>query len=539
MCLALACYSAKSQFIFPVEVEPEFAPTTVVVPPSPLKYQVLFIGQTHKVQTTATYGNAPGEALAKQWHDFIGFTPDNKSNDLGWISVNHEMVVQNDSIGDGGGMTVFKVKRDPVTDTLIIVEQTLQDGRSGKFFNVDFVNTVGETGMNCGGITSSVDGRIWTAEEWFRYSNADLTPGVRNQNQFTIKTDIPGNFAGSTIEKYQNFNYMVEIDPREAKAIRKQYNWGRQPFEGGIIMPDNKTVYTGGDDTPGFFTKFVADKAGDFTKGKLYVYKHNAKGGKGPWVEINNRNLQKMLNFSQEALKAGATMFNRLEWLATDGKKVYISETGRDNFGTSLKDGSAKGGVLDYHWVEPVKKRHPHLQSKTDDQVLDFVKAGFFNDYYGRVLEFDPETGIVKTFLEGGPYFEESPDAASYPKNHLANPDGLNMMTVNGNNFLIIQEDLNGISKGRVPAGYTNPTCEMYMLDMKIKNPTVDDLIRISITPVGAEITGACPTPDGKTLLVNSQHPSSSNPFPYNNSLTYAITGWDAAVSAVEKIEEK
>ena len=51
-------------------------------------------------------------------------------------------------------------------------------------------------------------------------------------------------------------------------------------------------------------------------------------------------------------------------------------------------------------------------------------------------------------------------------------------------------------------------------------------MILISVVPRGAEGTGAIASPDGKTLFVNSQHPSSSNPFPYNHSLTYAITGW-------------
>ncbi|MEM9259737.1 MAG: T9SS type A sorting domain-containing protein, partial [Bacteroidota bacterium] len=46
-------------------------------------------------------------------------------------------------------------------------------------------------------------------------------------------------------------------------------------------------------------------------------------------------------------------------------------------------------------------------------------------------------------------------------------------------------------------------------------------------TPLGAEITGAIATPDGKSLLVNSQHPSATNPFPWNHSLTFAIHGFD------------
>lgn len=50
---------------------------TVVVSPSPLlKYQVLFIGGHDSVATVDAQGNPNGQALAKQWHDFIGFTKD-------------------------------------------------------------------------------------------------------------------------------------------------------------------------------------------------------------------------------------------------------------------------------------------------------------------------------------------------------------------------------------------------------------------------------------------------------------------------------
>ncbi len=530
-------FCGYSQFVFDVEIDPSFEPNTVVFPPSPLKNQILFIGGTDKVQTTETYGNAPGEALAKQWNDFIGFTPDNESSDLGWVSVNHERIISNDSIGDGGGMTVFKVKRDPITDLLEVVPQTLADGRSGEYFNVDFVNTVGETGMNCGGITSSVDGRIWTAEEWFRADNDALNDQVRNLDQFTISTDIPGDFDGATIEKFENFNYMVEIDPKEAVAIRKQYNWGRQPFEGGAIAADNKTVYMGADATPGIFSKFVADTPGDFTKGKLFAYKHDQSGE--PWVEIANDKLEDMLNFTQIALSKGATMFNRLEWVTYHDGAVYMTETGRDNIGTRLKEGAALGGVLDDHWVAPLKKRFPEFADKTDEQLIDLVMGGSFNDYYGRVLKFDPATGKVTTYLEGGSFLEESPELADYPENHLSNPDGLNVMVVNGQAYMLICEDLNGTSNGRVPMGITNRTCEFYILDMSISAPNVDDLVRVSISPLGAEMTGVQPTPDGKTILLNSQHPSTDNPFPYNNSLTYAITGWDQAITAITGVKDQ
>jgi secreted PhoX family phosphatase len=537
LALALVCaslsLSAQNSGLFQAEIDPNFLADEVIVAPSPLYYQVLFIGSTDEVQTTATYGNPAGSTVAKEWHDFIGFTPDETGESLGWVTVNHEMIIPNDNIGDGGGMTAFRVERDPETDTLIIVEQTLDDGRQGKFFNVDFVNFTGETGMNCGGITSAADGRIWTAEEWFRGSNqsiadrdtSDFIIGQGTVNGQAAPAGFPG-FDGEQIAKYQNYNYMTEIDPRQARAVRKQYNWGRQPFEGGVVLPDNKTVYTGGDATPGFFTKFVADEAGDFTSGTTYVYKHDAPE---KWIEIDNSDLNKMLNFSDEAVAVGATMFNRIEWVAYDqvSGNVYFTETGRDNPGSRWAGEFADGAVFPQY----------HLDRAADQGVADPTDGDYW-DYYGRIIEFDPTTDEVSVFLEAGPYFEESPTISNYGKNHLSNPDGLNVLTVDGESYMLICEDLNGTSFGRVPAGVSTRTCEFYVLDMSIENPTIDDLVRIAITPFGSEVTGAVATPDGKTVLINSQHPSSANPFPYNHSLTFALTGWDKLLTTTSLTPE-
>ncbi len=517
-----------------IKVDAAFEATTVIVPESPLKSQVLFVGGVDKVQTTATYGNAAGETEAKEWHDFIAFTPDETGASLGWVTVNHEMVEGNPMIGDGGGMTVFRIERDENTDTLRIVEQTLEDGRKGKFFNVDFANTTGETGMNCGGITSVVDGRVWTAEEWFRYSNSDIYTdglGVLDTADFTIGTSTPAGFEGyngQVIKKYQNFNYMTEIDPRQAKAIRKQYNWGRQNFEGGAVMPDNKTVFLSADATPCVFTKFVADVAGDFTKGKTYVY--NQAGTTSKWIEIDMTDINNVLNFDEVSFTAGATMFNRLEWTVVDTESnlLYITETGRDNPGSRMNNGGVLGGVLAQHHVD-----------RASAQGVPSAFDGGYKDLYGRVLQFNPATDAMTVFLEGGPEFDtEDVDLANYPEQHLSNPDGLGMYYNDGKSYLLIQEDLNGRTYGRMPAGIANSSCEMYILPLSNQNPTIEDLTRIAVVPVGAELTGGTGI-DSKTILFNSQHPSEANPFPYNHSLTMAVTGWDQFLTSLEENQVK
>lgn len=562
----LATAGLQAQLVFPFEIDaPEdFTPTRVEMPGSPLRLQVLFIGGTDMVQTTATYGNEAGQTHAKEWHDFIGFTPDETGNSLGWVSVNHESIYRDDRIGDGGGMTTFRVERDPINGELIVMDQTLEDGRSGKFFNVDFANTVGETGMNCGGISSIVDGRIWTAEEWFRSSNSSINngrfsnnnengagpygigynpdgssntanQGVRDLRPFTVDAPEFPFMDGETIEKYENFNWMVEIDPRQAKAIRKQYNFGRQGFEGGAVSPDNRYIYLGVDATPGFWVRFEADTPGDFTQGRIQVYKHD---GDEKWITIDQTKAN-MLDFTVQAVAAGATMYNRNEWVAVDPESgiIYWTETGRDAPAGSWNDELEAGAVLAPHHIELAAEQTARVQEMFPDSVITADGPGY-RDYYGRVLAYNPETEEVSVVINGGPYFEESPTQDEYPDKHLSNPDGLNVMMIDGKPFLVICEDLNGETFGRMPfentsdgagagLGIRHRMCEMFLLDLSIENATVNDLVRLTVTPLGAEITGAMPTPDGKSLLVNSQHPSGANPFPFNHSLTFAIHGFD------------
>jgi hypothetical protein len=522
--------------IEPVTIQP-YLQGRVVVPPAPLKYQPIFVGGVDSVEV-----GGGKRALAKQWHDYIGYVYDNSGQSLGWAVVNHEMLEANDLIGDGGGMTMFQLGKK-ADGSLEVLNQTLPDGRTGKFFNVDFVNTVGPTLANCGGI--SKNGRMWTAEEWYYRSNSVIYAkgvGIRDTSDFELgklqPTGFPG-LDGRKIKKFENTNWMVEVDPRNAKAVRKQYNWSRQGFEAGVVMDDMKTVYLFEDGAAGksLFTKFVADEPNDFTKGKLYFYKQNAGEFTGTWVEVPNNpatNWDVMVAPHAWANGKGITGFTRLEWgqvNRTDGK-IYITETGADEPSSRYRTALADGWTLPKH----ITDRAAALGIRADSSA--------YRDYYGRVLVFDPTDNSIRSFLEGGPFVQNA-DATmdKYPEKHLSNPDGLGFLYVNNKTFMVIEEDLNGTSFGRMPnmgLGRNETNCEAWLLDMS-KQPTIDNLYRLAISPIGSEITGFAAFDDGNTVLINSQHPNADiieDATPGENSHTFAITGLKQLVSSIDAEED-
>jgi len=583
--LLVFCSAALHAQIFEEElIIDNYEPTEVILPPSPLTVQNIFIGGYDIVQTTETYGNPAGRAIAKEWHDFIGWTADDTDESLGWVTVNHEMIYQDDRIGDGGGMTAFRVQEDG-NGGIEVMEQTLDDGRTGQFFNVDFVNTVGETGMNCAGI-SAPNGRIWTAEEWFRTSNSSINTGntssrtlpihvsdegripnngVRNISRFSLPEYVESDFAEfgittlDTIEKWQNFNYMVEVDPRQARAIRKQYNWGRGGWEGGAISNDGRYVYLGDDALPAPFIRLTAATPWDFTDVTVEVYKENNEPAER-WIEIDvNRD-----NFTEDirnkAWDVGATMYIRNEWVAIDQETgiVYWTETGRESTSSSpghaflsVRDGvrpngeSAAGfGVLDGQPNPDVLPASAHFAWADSVGIAATPWDEAYQDYYGRVWWYDPATSEQGVVINGGPFFSNDnlPTIADYPEKHLSNPDGINVMEIDGKSYLLICEDLNQSDWGSMPAeindGSRNRLCELFLLPADARNADRNDLIRITAIPFGAEVTGAIQISDN-TILVNSQHPNAQNPFPYNHSLTMAIHGFaDLTVSLDDPSED-
>ena len=495
-------------------IDTNYTSNVVIVPPSPLRMDTLFVGNHHYVNIN---GGADS-ALAKQNHDFIGLVPVNGSKKA-WLIVNHEITnTKNAKLGDGGGQTSFLVEEVGLDGKGhgkgVATKWQVAPSIGGKnFHNVDF-SPVRGTNVNCGGATT-LYGTTLTAEEYPRESNKDLWSngnGFQDTSDYTIPAGN-GPYSGQTIKFYENFGWMVEADPATATATKKFYAMGRFSHEGGWVMEDGKTVYLTDDFTPGIFFKFVADKKNDYTSGQLYAYKQGANGVGGSWITLP-MDLQSLINIREVALDMGATMFTRLEWitgLPHDKNLLYIAETGSDN--VDYNSGLATGGTMAYH------NKMADLSDGIDDNKL--------NDYYGRVLEFNAKTNTMRSYLEGG--------TSNDGKTNFSNVDGIAATKINGKTYLFLQEDLNGRSRNRMPVYRQNTTiCEAFFLDASIKNPTVDDLHRFMIAVPGAEITGGVFTPDGRSLFVNIQHPSSSNPFPFNNSTTVAVTGFHDYLAQME-----
>lgn len=502
------------------DIDTNFLASTHVVPADPYKTRILFRGAID----TVTTGDGR-RTLAKDWNDFNGFVPIDGRNDSGYLIVSHEMVQADAVLGDGGGMSVMTLKKG--VDGWNVV-----DHPKGKFRAIDF-STVGGTLANCGGAILP-NGHIMTAEEWGQTSNAGIAvlakdpkdtthtimTGITDTSDWTI-TKFNGQTISRTIPRYLNYNWMVEVDPASGKAVRKHYEMGRFDHESGLFMPDGKTVYLTDDFTPAVFFKFVAETSGNYDVGQLYAYKQSDDGATGSWIALP-MDIDTILVAREVALRRGATAFTRHEWTALSGGKVYITETGRDKSADHYK-WSKKGATIAKHLRE-------RLPAGTSVTLYNGETKGdsTITDYYGRVLVFDPALERMSVLLEGG-------RGVANTAKHLSNPDGLSATRIGDRNYLLVQEDLNGLSQGRVSAeaeAAGRNICEAYLLDLEAP-ATIDNLKRVVVGPAGSELTGGIFTPDGTTMFINPQHPDAKLAAPYNTSYTLAVWGFDANITRI------
>jgi secreted PhoX family phosphatase len=496
--LALA-FTVTAAFADPfTPIDTNFRTTRHLVPAAPVQSAILFRGQ---VDTVTTVNGV--KALSKADNDFVGYVAINGRSDSGYVIQNHEQNAANAVLGHGGGMSVFTAEFK--NNAWAVVNQA-----NGKFRQVDFSNVGGTLG-NCGGGLTPW-GTVTTGEEALQSSNSGM---YNNGSGFADTTDVQvpvfnGQTVNKTLKRWQAMNWIVEVDPATARAVKKQYGMGRYKHEMGYSMPDGKTVYLANDDTPAAIYKFVSDTVGNYNKGQLYAYQQSPDGESGSWIALP-MNFDSLLTANAVAFRRGASVFTRHEWITAIGGKIYITETGNDSPGSAHRAAIRTGATLPRHLATTARMN-------TD--------TTFKADYYGRILRLDPVTGKLDVFIEGGA-------ASSGNPTHFANPDGMTAVTLGVKQYLVIAENINGTSQGRVSAAAASAgreISELYWLEIPSDGSVAsrDSLKRMVVGPAGCELTGPAFTPDGKTLFLNIQHPSSSNPAPYNTAYTVAIWGYEA-----------
>lgn len=441
--------------------------TTTLLLPQGFQYQVIF----SEGDEVTTLNGATGKA--KKNHDFVAFKPIDKKGLHGYLYVSHETRIKDSILGDGGGGTILEIKFSKKKWNVI-----------GNKRNVDF-RQVGGTILNCGG-TLTPAGFILSAEEIMPLSNNEIQHYM---------TDI-GKFNGKP--RFENYGWMVMIDPQQATAVKKITNFGRYVHEDAHCTADGMTVYLTDDYCPGVFFKFECVRPNDYSEGQLYAYQQSDDGNSGTWLPIP-MNEHSLKNARQTAISLGATMFVRQEWVDEANGKIYITETGTDTFDLSTQ--VAQGGRIPFY-----------LKQKS-------IGKNKFADPFGRILVFDPVTNKMETLMEGGP----TPDGGFF-----SNPDGLHVATIRGKTYLIINEDIIGLSLGRVSKEaelanlYYN---DIYFYD--ISSPADrGSLKRFAVGPRGCETTGSWFVPSTNTYFFSVHAPDRGNPEPFNKSCVVAVSGF-------------
>jgi secreted PhoX family phosphatase len=261
----------------------------------------LRIPSTHTFQMLVQEGDPYSNPLngnVKSLFDFTGYVAINGSSENGYLNINHE-----GSTTATGGVSVLDMQFNTTSKIWEVTQKT----------PVDFGPAQG-TGRNCsGGITNW--GTSITSEE-----------------------TLPSGDANG--DGYQDIGWQVEIDPVTRSVVDydndgtpdKLWQMGRMSHENMVLASDNKTVYEANDENPGYVWKFVADSAGDLSKGKLYVLRLDDQIGlasSGSWRLVPNGTPTECNNVRSAATSLGATNFNSLEDVEispVDGMIYFVSK---------------------------------------------------------------------------------------------------------------------------------------------------------------------------------------------------------------------
>jgi hypothetical protein len=313
----------------------------------------------------------------------------------------------------------------------------------------------------------------------------ELTPKVRasfNWGDADPRFDMSRNR-----NEGNHFGWVVEFDPYDRDSVPvKRTALGRFSHEGAypsVCRDGRLAIYSGDDRAFEYIYKFVSarpwnpsDRSANrdlLDHGTLYVARFNADGS-GDWIELahGKNGLTAANGFDSQAAVViyaraagdlvGATKMDRPEWISRHPETgdVYVTLTNNPARGPKGAEGA-----------NPANPRAPNPYG----HIVRWQEAD--NDAAATRFRWE-------VFQLGG--------------EHYASPDGL---MIDPRGVLWVQTD---ISPSVLLKGDHEKFGNNAMLAV---DPATREVRRFLTGPRGCEVTGACMTPDCRTLFVNIQHP--------------------------------
>jgi hypothetical protein len=295
------------------------------------------------------------------------------------------------------------------------------------------------------------------------------------------------------------FGWVVEVDPYDPTSTpKKRTALGRFRHESATVVVKPKTkvvVYSGDDQEYQCIYKFVSRDVCDqnvtsrrnanlLEAGDLYAAQFNADGT-GRWIKLTGKGEvdpgSVLIDVRQHAAAAGATSMDRPEDIEVSSltDRVYLSLT-----------------------KNPI--RVPELVNGPNPEA---------KNYWGQLLEITPpgtdgardhtaetfEWRMVVLCHDLIAALPERTDATT-PQYWFTNPDNL-VFDKYGRLWVATDGIPDAMEKLKRPAVHDG----LWVMDLTAEKPMPKHFYGV---PCGAELTGPCFTPDGKTLFVSVQHPA-------------------------------
>jgi secreted PhoX family phosphatase len=228
---------------------------------------------THDFQLLAQFGDTLADGSTLNTHpDFTAFVPKNERNDIGFLSLNHEIP------GLLGGVTVFDLEFDKINQ-IWKIENGLP---------VDFWKAGGINRPCSGGVTPW--GTVISGEEAI------------------LSSDLDSN-------GYYDSGWLVETRAADRQFVQKIWKAGNAAHENCVVAADLKTVYWGADDlNRGYIFKYVADQKKKLATGKLFVLvREDTTSTMATWIQVPNQTIDQCNNINAFCQQAGAWNFSGIE----------------------------------------------------------------------------------------------------------------------------------------------------------------------------------------------------------------------------------